>query len=133
MLVNPMYNPRMSAERFPTAPELFTVPTGEGGIIEDTIESFFDEILDYLGWGQEARTHFANRYSMELHSSGPTEAKSIPSNDRVTLLVLRDFTVASVLERRDDRNEIQVVSACYLNPGMVEELTKDEILLTKRR
>jgi len=133
MLVNPMYNPSMSAERFPTAPDLFTVPTGEGEIIEVRIESFFDEILDYLGWSQEARKHFANRYSMELYSPSPTDTRSIPSNDRVTLLVLLDFTVASVLERRDDRNEIQVVSACYLNPGMFEELTKNEILLTKKR
>ena len=133
MLVNPMYNSRsMTAERFPTVPDLFTVATGEQGIVEDTINTFFDEILDYLRWRQDARKHFAYRYSMELYRSSPTDTRTVPSNDRITLLVLQDITVASVLERRDDRNEVQVASACYLTPSIVEELTKDERLLRKK-
>jgi len=122
----------MTAERFPTVPDLFTVATGERGIVEDSIESFFDEILDYLEWSQEARKYFANRYSMELYRSNPTDTRAVPSNDRITLLVLQDIAVASVLERRDDRNEVQVASACYLTPRVVDELTKDERLLRKK-
>lgn len=120
----------MSAERVPKIPALFTVNTGEGERIQEVIEEFFGNVLDYLEYSPRARRNFATIESMVLQRLD-SQNRSFPTDDLITLLIVKDFVVASVVEKRDERNFIQVVSACYLTPETVKDLQKDRRLLDK--
>lgn len=121
----------MSAERFPKPPELFTVNTGEGQKVQDVIQHFFGEVLDYLEYNQEAIELFTSIETRILQRQDE-HGRPFQTDDLLTLLRVQDYITASVLESRDERNFVQVVSACYLTPQIVEELKKDKRLLVTR-
>lgn len=121
----------MSAESFPRPPELFTVNTGEGERIQEAINIFFGEVLDYLEYNRKARESFTKIESRVLQRLD-NHNRPFPTDDLLTLLIVRDYVAASVLEKRDERNFVQVVSACYLTPQIVKELKKDERLLSTK-
>lgn len=111
----------MTPEGYPNPPDRFIVNTGEGGIIEKEKIRFFEELLDFLGYDQRARGAFAEIIPMMLHrydSSGQVR----PTDDRITLLIIRDHITASVLERRNGLNWLEVAFASYLNPEVIQKL-----------
>ena len=103
---------------FPVRPDTFIVDPSEGAFIQDKIEAFFGEIIDYLGYGQAATLAFARVKSYELRT--PTTE----TDDRITLLIIRDRLTAAVCKLRTDFNFVEVSFAHYLSPELVGLLKK---------
>lgn len=104
----------------PKAPEPFIIITGKDDVIQQKIDSFFQQIVDFLGYSGRAAKAFIERKTQTLGIEEPTCFR--PSDDRITLLLVYDHAVASVLERRNNNNYIEVLSACYLTPERVKHL-----------
>ena len=118
----------MSVERLPRAPNLFTVNVDEVERVKEVIEQFFGNVLDFLEYNPKARKYFTKIESMVLQGLDQ-QNRPFPTDDLITLLIVKDYIAASVLEKRDERNFVQVVSACYLTPEIVKDLKKDRRLL----
>ena len=113
----------MTLEGYPNPPDQFAVITGEEHFIEEEKNNFFEAVLDYVGYDQKARESFAEILPMILHRYD-NHGQVRPTDDRVTLLIIRDRVVASVLERRNDANWVEAAFACYLKPEIVGKLRK---------
>lgn len=111
----------MTVEGYPKPPDQFTVNTGEEHIIEEEKNRFFNAVLDYVGYDQRARECFAEIRPMVLHRYD-SHGQLRPTDDRITMLIMKDKITASVLERRNDANWIEVAFACYLTPEIVRKL-----------
>lgn len=99
-------------------PEPFTTIDGADPSIEQARTSFFDEVLEELEVNGEDRRAFCEITSYQLRDfSGDTE-----SDDRLSVLIVKDVVVASVLERRNERNQTEVFSASYLTPAISDRL-----------
>ena len=113
----------MTLEGYPNPPDKFVVITGEEHFIEGKKNNFFEAVLDYVGYDQRARESFAEILPMVLHRYD-NHGQVRPTDNRVTLLLIRDRMVASVIERRNDANWVEVAFACYLKPEIVGKLRK---------
>lgn len=117
----------MGLEGLPETPARFTVITGEEERVEQTIESFFGGILDFLGYNHRARTAFVKIEAYTLGVEHPGHLQ--PTDDRITLLIARDITLASVLARRNEFNWIEVLSACYLTSNEMVDRLRDGLVV----
>jgi hypothetical protein len=101
-------------------PESFIITTGEDEYINEKTNHFFESVLDVLSYNLAARKAFVEQRTQTLGIEEPNGFR--PSDNKITLLIARDLTIASVLERRDDLNYIEVSFAHYLNKHRVERL-----------
>ncbi len=93
-------------------PEPMLVSTGDQGIIGQAMNSFFDSIVPSLGLDVRTLTADVEIISHVLHKYDSHEQVR-PTDDRLTILVVQDRVVASVLERRTEFNHIQVLFSRY--------------------
>jgi hypothetical protein len=108
-------------DELPKPRDKFVVNTGDTETVEKEINRFFSTVLDTLGFDQKATEAFAERDSFTLHRTD-SEGNPYPIDDRITLLIVRGRVVASILERRDDLNYVEVAGASYLTPDSVRGL-----------
>lgn len=106
-------------EGLPEPFEPFTVITGEEVMIQEKIDLFFRGILDFLGYDERARKAFVNIEIRNLAFNGPQVRAS---DDMIHWLIIGNYCVASVINRRDEFNYVEVLSACYLTPERVKRL-----------
>lgn len=89
----------------------------------ERIAGFFDEVLSMLGYDQEQMRAFCEIRSREIAVANRAgEALRRPSDDRITELVVKGRTVATVVEIRDDFNYIQLFFANFMTPELLDEL-----------
>ena len=102
-------------------PGIYTITTGYNELIEERVNQFFDNVLNFLGYGDRVRAAFTERGAWDLvHMVGPT---ALPSEERyIRLLKVREYITASVLVVRDISNNCQVASAHYLTAELVVKL-----------
>lgn len=110
-------------DRMPKTPDSFTVPTGFGEVIEEKKTEFFLGILDFIGYDQKARRVYARIESKGIYRENFEDV--IETDDRITSLVVQGQLAATVLERRDEMNEIQAHFASYLTPEMIQRLREE--------
>jgi hypothetical protein len=111
----------MTEFELPQVPEIYTITTGFDDVIAERADQFFNSILNFLGYNQRARMAFTERkeyFLMEERLGQLIEGEE----KYIRLLIVKDFTAASVLSRRDELNRCQVASAHYLNPIIVQIL-----------
>lgn len=113
------YHP--TEDELPKPRKKFIVNTGDTETVENEINRFFDSVLDTLGFDDKARTAFVERDSFVLHRTDK-HGSMLPTDNRITLLIARGVVVASILERRNDFNFIEVAGASYLTPESVRGL-----------
>lgn len=111
----------------PKPPDQLIVTTGDEGIIQDTTEIFFQEILDYLGtvprariaWTEVERFSLARPYIPD--TSNPAH---IMPEYSLELLVVKDSAVASAISRRNDGNYVEGSWASFLNPDLINRIQR---------
>ena len=111
----------MSVEGFPRPPDRFIVNTGEGQVIEEEKIRFFEAVLDFVGYDLSAKEAFAEILPMVLHRYD-SRGQVRPTDDSISLLIMKGRLAASLVERRNDFNYVEVSFACYLTPELVSQL-----------
>ncbi len=103
----------------PKVPDPFTVITGMQELINQRRDEFFNEVLDYLGYDTKARETFT---SIEDRNAAYEGTPLRPTDDRITWLIAQHYVVASVLERRNDLNNVEVLFSLYLTRQRIDQL-----------
>lgn len=96
------------------APEPFISVDDADPCKEQSKTEFFERTLDTIGISAEERRVFCEIKTYDLYPHGAD--RTVESDDRLTVLIVRDRVAASVLERRDDLNFTEVLSAVYTAP-----------------
>ncbi|MCL5783998.1 MAG: hypothetical protein M1142_01420 [Patescibacteria group bacterium] len=109
-------------EALPIVPKPFKIITGEDETIQQITDNFFQNIIDTLGYKQAAADAFTEKIRQPLGIEKPSGF--IPSDNWATYLRIRGYTVASVLELRDDLNYVEVLFAHYLTIQRIKNLRK---------
>lgn len=108
----------MTDERFlPNTPERVVVNTGEEGEVQATIDSFFDNILAFLGYDQKAAASFTRIEYLPLAHHGPF---AYLTDDYVVRLVVQDVLAAMVMSRRNVSNFVEFSFAHFLCQSTVD-------------
>lgn len=90
-------------------------------MIADKIEAFFISILDYLMYTVGEREAFVEIVPAVLHRYDTTGAVQ-PTDDRSATLIIKDIMVASVTERRNEGNFVEVTFNCNLTPDVLQDI-----------
>lgn len=99
---------------FPIVPERMVILPDYAKKIHSTILQFFRGTWEYLGYHSvESRKAFVDIFNQQLTSGHRIDNGD--SDDRISTLIIRDHCVASVFERRNDQNWIEVNFALYLS------------------
>lgn len=86
-----------------------------------TIDSFFDRVLDTLGYSAEQRAAYCQLRVRELPTEWAREGEPFhPTDDRITELLAKDQTIATALEIRNSFNFSQILLADYLTPELIQ-------------
>ena len=103
---------------FPEILPVYSVSTVQGEIIFERAKVFFDQMLGFIGYNARSRDVVSRteQYNLNLVGGRPHEDQFI------TMLIVEDELVASVLARRNDNNYWQVASSHYLTPKILEKV-----------
>jgi hypothetical protein len=107
----------------PRAPGSFTIAPDNSDLVQERIDTFFQAILDFLGYDQRAKEAFCDVEVKILHAFDKSGSFQ-PIDDRITSLRVMGSTVATVLEQRNDRNYIEARFAHYLSYDIIARLAR---------
>ncbi len=99
-------------------PEPFVVVDQGDVAIDRERTAFFEAVLQLLPLNEQERVRDCQIVSAELAQL----LEQRESNDRITVLIIHDRVAASVLERRTEFNNTEVLFASYVTPGQIDEL-----------
>ncbi len=108
----------------------FMLDPDDARILAEIIDEEFSAVVHWLGYNDQVVSAFVEIVPYVLHRFDTNETVR-PTDDRLTVLVIFDYTVATVLERRDDFNRVQVTCATYLDPELTRIL-KDKLRSHKK-
>lgn len=108
---------------FPKTPDRLVFLPDDAVLIHRQKYRFFQNVWDFLGYNElRHRKAFVCTYSQQLTSAISNEP--IQSNDRISSLIICDLCVATVYERRNDLNMVEVSFALYLDNFSQTELER---------
>lgn len=85
------------------------------------IDTFFDAVLDEIGYDEHQRVSFCEVRSREIALEGDGSSPHF-TDDRITELLAKSRTVAIALSVRDDWNYTQVMLASFLSLELIAEI-----------
>jgi hypothetical protein len=104
----------------PDVPPPVIVNTGNEDNSNQEVQKFFESILSYLGYDGRSAVCFAQEEDYGLTNFGPEEP--MRTDNKITLLIVQDILVASVIYRRSQFNLVQIVCAHYLSDQVIERV-----------
>ncbi len=123
-----------SPVQLPKPPEMFNVTTGgkEEEHIESAADAFFKLVKDAISkYG--GKDFSSDRSHVGLYRARHTDGKELvwPTDDNIRILTVNGIIIASVLDRRDDFNYHQVLSASILTSELVAKIAEEPQAITK--
>lgn len=110
----------MKNERMPKPFDSFVVSTGYEAEIEQKTDRFFERVIRFLKFDDEAIRRMVNRDVRNVAIINPSVPGGVQiTEDMISLLEVGERCVASVTKRRDGYNYVEVLAACYLDPERV--------------
>ena len=108
----------MKMVSLPTIPDPEIVITGGEECPNQIKDDFFASILSFLEYDENKAVHFTRREDRVLSVFDPVSP--MQTNDWITMLIVQDVLVASVVYRRNDFNYVCVSYAHYLTERVIE-------------
>ncbi len=104
-------------------PERFHVTTGgeEIQIIFTRIGAYFDNVLSFIGYNEQAREVFTERKRLELKPQGLELGRE---TEFAELLFARDHMIATGIVTHDPFNYRQIACNHFLTPDLIKELQR---------
>jgi hypothetical protein len=121
----------MEQSNFPKVPEMIHDTTGGEINIEEIRDKFYGDVINFVGFNDEAVSIFVNRKCQSICDSVPG-GMSRETDDRFDSLWMRDYLVAFTIEYRTPLNWVNVIFNHNFEkiPGLLSKLRADPILLT---
>ena len=102
----------MSRANLPIIPDSMTVNTGEQIKIEERMEAFFLEIIQYLGYDEDSAGAWC-RIEHQMLCQFASELRD--SDEKLVTLRINGRVIASVIYSRSELNYVQASFAHYLS------------------